>query len=88
MAGILCVLYLSISTIFAGLHHHPADALDHGQDCAACAWHTESVSDVPQVRFSVERPEAVLFVASGEHFVAASADIRRAPSRGPPSFSL
>jgi hypothetical protein len=83
IAGILCVLYLSVSTVFAAVHHHDASALDD-QQCAACSWHHDGTVDAPSVAPLVVRPDLILFV---EEFCDCSfreLSLRIHPNRGPP----
>jgi hypothetical protein len=87
IAAILCVLYLSISTVMAASHHHSPGTLDHGAKCAACAWHAETIADVPEVIVSINAPAETVLGQRSEQIILLSSDIVAVLNRGPPSFS-
>src|SRR5256885_2942506 len=79
IAAILCVLYLSISTVVAGSHHHSPGSLDHGAKCAACAWHAETISDLPEVGLPIQAPGELIFQIAIREFRVFSSNIPTAP---------
>jgi hypothetical protein len=87
IAAIVCALYLSVSTIVGAIHHHSAGSLDHGDKCAACLWHAESVSDIPSVSTPVEPPSVLGAAQPDSRPALVSIEIRETPNRGPPSAS-
>ena len=83
----LCLLYLTVSTVLAIPHHH-ADDHAGAAKCHACHWQKNSVADEPAPAVVLIRTETELSFCSS--FVAL-APLRREycqPSRGPPSFPL
>ena len=53
-AAILCLLYVSVSTVFAAAHHHDGGVND--QECAACSWHYDGMADQPSATPALKLP--------------------------------
>jgi hypothetical protein len=88
IAASLCLLFLSVSTVFSAVHKHQADPVSGHTQCAACLWHAETVSDVPTT-ISLIPSSTILCVAfEREHFSATEQTLLIHPSRGPPALSL
>ena len=48
--SVVCLLYLSVALFFGVVHHHhDEDKCEHHDDCAACAWQLNAITDVPNV---------------------------------------
>jgi hypothetical protein len=59
-AGLICMLYISVSMIFGAPHQHSTEAAaDH---CASCAWQAGSVVDVPITTTFIQPPAPKVFV--------------------------
>jgi hypothetical protein len=86
IAATLCLLYLSVSTVFAAVHHHDASFDD--QHCAACSWHHDGTVDEPAVAPIVVRPETLFFSEESPVFTLRELSLLIHPSRGPPSSLL
>lgn len=80
----VCALYLSVGTVFSAMHDHSADALHGDQECAACAWHHESV-DLPTVTAVCAAPDLLLAAHDVPSLFFSKVALGIHPSRGPPS---
>jgi hypothetical protein len=51
LSSVVCGLYLSVALFFGVVHHHEhakCPIHDH-EDCAACVWQLNAITDVPNV---------------------------------------
>lgn len=88
IATVVCLLYVSVSTGFAAIHHHDTNGADSGQ-CAACAWHHEGGrADLPAIAIAVERPLTIAWAEEPAHTFFRELSLRIHPSRGPPILPL
>ena len=48
---VVCLLYLSVALFIGEVHHHEHDRCPDGDhdDCAACQWQLNAVTDVPTI---------------------------------------
>lgn len=47
---VVCLLYLSVALFFGVVHHHHDEGqCEHHDDCAACQWQLNAITDVPAV---------------------------------------
>jgi hypothetical protein len=83
----VCLLYVSVSAVFATIHHHE-DHSPSGEQCAACAWHHEGQVDVPQIAVAFSKPESLAFCEQAPHSFFREVSLRIHPSRGPPHSLL
>ena len=83
---LLALCYLSVSLSVFNVHFHDhGDRLQHS--CAACAWHSESVTDEPSGPiFAAIPPLLVAPIASIELQISSSIP-RVYSDRGPPVIS-
>ena len=86
VAAILCLLYVSVSTVFAAVHHHD-NSLDD-QQCAACSWHHDGTVDEPSIAPLIVRPELVVIHEEFSGAALRELSLRIHPSRGPPPALL
>lgn len=86
-ATIVCLLYVSVCTVFAAVHHHDGSLSDH-QQCAACSWHHDGVVDQPIVPPVIIRPEPIAFRNELQTLTLRELSPRIHPSRGPPLVLL
>ena len=85
IAALLCMLYLSVGTVFAAAHHHEdASAVVDDSQCAACIWHHNGQVDSPPVAPSVVRTESFVFVLEPPDFFVRELSLVSHPSRAPP----
>ena len=48
--SVVCLLYLSVALFFGVVHHHHDEGqCEHHDDCAACQWQLNAITDVPTV---------------------------------------
>jgi hypothetical protein len=85
---VVCLLYLSISTVFAAIHHHDSGSSNDSDQCAACAWHHETHTDVPSVSVPLPRPIIIACREQGANDFLRELSVKIHPSRGPPIISL
>lgn len=83
-AGIVCVLVLSITTLFSAVHHH--DGASDSQ-CAACAWHNHAKVDVPPASPQIQKPLRTSHKYETPPVLLISLSVADHFGRGPPSFS-
>ena len=88
VTGIVCLLYLSVSTVFAAMHDHESDLLRPDPDCIACLWHHEGQFDLPVVCPFVPQPLRIALREEPPHSFFREVSIRIHPSRGPPVIPL
>lgn len=88
IATVVCLLYLSVSTVFAAVHHHDADEGQAPSQCAACAWHHHSTVELPAASFAVYHPATILLVEKPAHTFFRELSLKIHPSRGPPLLPL
>ena len=86
IAATLCLLYVSVSTVFAAVHHHDASFDD--QHCWACSWHHDGMVDEPPVTPDVVRPETLVFFETAPSFIVREGSLGGHPGRGPPLILL
>jgi hypothetical protein len=85
IAGIVCLLYMGVSTIFAAVHHHDNSLARGGdQQCAACAWHHDGTADAPQFAPVVIPADTIVFPEEPLAIVLRELSPRIHPNRGPP----
>jgi hypothetical protein len=83
--SVVCLLYLSVALFFGVVHHHHDEGkCEHHDDCAACAWQLNAITDAPNVvplifGCVLETPHQVFEVVS---YSAPSFSF--SPSRAPP----
>jgi hypothetical protein len=82
------LLYLSASAIFSSVHHHSDDALSGDMQCAACAWHIQSATDVPIVAILPAPPVAIAVQLKLAHISSKPRNMEAVSNRGPPSFTV
>jgi hypothetical protein len=82
IATVVCLLYLSVSTVFAAIHHH--DGSRNDQQCTACSWHHDAAVDEPVVAPLIIRPEIIVVQDESPSFTLRKLSLRIHPSRGPP----
>jgi hypothetical protein len=87
VATVVCLLYVSVCTIFAAVHHHDGSLSDH-QQCAACSWHHDGAVDQPVVAPLVVRPEVIVAREEALDYRVSELSPRIHPNRGPPSVLL
>lgn len=87
IAAVVCMLYLSIGTVYSAVHHHEDESVS-GERCAACAWHHENQVDLPQVSTTVRHPETLVFAEKAAHSFFRELSLKIHPSRGPPLLPL
>jgi hypothetical protein len=81
----VCLLSLSVSSIFGSLHHHD-DGSRNNEPCAVCAWHHEGQVDIPKVAIVLEKPRTLEFSEQPEDSFFRELSLKIHPSRGPPFF--
>jgi hypothetical protein len=86
IAALLCLLYLSVSTVLAAVHHH--DGAFDDQHCAACSWHHDGTVDDFAVTPRVTPPEFVLIVEEAARCDLSELSLAIHPCRGPPALLL
>lgn len=86
IAAVLCLLFLSVSTVFAAVHHH--DGSGNDQQCTACSWHHDGTVDEPTVAPLIVRPEIIVSREEFTGFTLRNLSVRIHPSRGPPAVLL
>jgi hypothetical protein len=83
---LLALCYLSVSLSFSSPHsHHHTEGLSN--DCAICAWHSESVTDEPAGPVLVAAVEVVIAPAAALELRAERTTSLVHSARGPPLFS-
>jgi hypothetical protein len=82
IAAVLCLLYLSVSTVLSAVHHHDGSFDD--QHCAACSWHHDGTVDEPSVAPLIVRPDTVCFIEEYCPLALRELSRRIHPCRGPP----
>jgi hypothetical protein len=86
LAALICLLYLSISTVFASGHHHSSsEAQEH---CQVCAWHQSSTVDAPETQVRITLPVFQLVTCEQPFTVHFEIFLAEQHSRGPPQFPL
>lgn len=82
----LALIYLSASIAFAAPHSH-----DHGsslpEQCAACAWHSDSNTDVPVTPNLIRIPPLRSIHTPRPDILPLSQTLRSLRDRGPPLHS-
>jgi len=86
IAAVVCLLYLSVSTVLAAAHHHDGSLKD--QQCAACSWHHDGTVDEPSVAPLIARPEIMVILDESPSFTLRELSLLIHPSRGPPTALL
>jgi|HubBroStandDraft_3_1064219.scaffolds.fasta_scaffold480505_2 hypothetical protein len=86
---LVCLLYLSVALVIGQVHHHEHEKCPDGDhdDCAACQWQLNAVTDVPNIvplifGCLLETPVQVFDFTS---YTAPSFSF--SPSRAPPAAS-
>lgn len=86
IAALICLLYVSVSTVLAAVHHH--DGTFDDQHCAACSWHHDGTVDEPNVEPRLSPPNFVLVPDEVTRVVLCELSLGIHPSRGPPALLL
>jgi hypothetical protein len=81
-AGLICMLYISVSIIFGAPHQH-SDTASVDQ-CASCAWQAGSVVDVPIIENFLQPPAPTIVLEFAQALPTVVYVPKGAPSRGPP----
>ena len=88
IAASICLLLLSVSTVFAALHKHDANAPGAHKQCAACLWHSETISDVPTIAQPIPAADFLLVAHQADSILPTITSVKVHPTRGPPALPL